>query len=143
MLPAAEAVADLDGDEAERAQQRAGGRVHGLHARVRDDLPAAPEPAAGDVEAELGDLVAVVLVVEAGRHERRDAERDDDERSRHPPTIQAAVEASAIAVTPATTAVDERGDPGRDRALDHPVGAHARVERVGRLAQDHRARECR
>ena len=54
-----------------------------LHARVRDDLVAPPEPPAGHVEPQVGDLVAEVAVVEAGGDEREHDEPDDHQPSEH------------------------------------------------------------
>ena len=65
------------------ARTGAGRRVDRLHARVRDDLAAPPEPPAGHVEPQAGDLVAEVAVVEAGGDEREHDEPDDHQPPEH------------------------------------------------------------
>ena len=110
--------------------------VDRLHARVRDDLVAPPEPPAGHVEPQVGDLVAEVAVVEAGGDEREHDEPDDHQLLEHadkPGDGRGTEHRSGDG----STDDERRSEAGGEQVLHEPERPHPRVERGCRLAQDH------
>ena len=128
---------NLDGDESVRAEERSGPDVDRLDAGVRNDLPAPPQPAAGDVEAKLGHLVAEVPVVVPR------PQPDQDERARehargagdaYDPGRRAGVQYDERDHRRSDGEAEERGS---DRPFEGPHGSHAPVQFLGGLAEDH------
>ena len=99
---------------------------------VRDDLPAPPEPAVGDVEAELGHLVAIVPVLrrepDRGRREQADG-RGPRRRSRR--SRPRSTRPSRRATTTATTVAAATPTAASTNVVAHIVRTRGSSARAG------------